>query len=381
MKKILCVLPRVTGGGAERFFITFLQHIDRSYYKPVVVLMCRGGGFDHEIPDNISVYTLQEMIKNIDRALPLGPLRYFRALKTVIRLEEPDAIISFGSLFNGAVAFSSHMANFKGPVILIEAVHESSEISKRHGFGKWGRKIFLRWTYPLSSAIVAVSSDVASDLRDHFGLTPQKLHVVYYGIDLKQVRTLSKELVVHPWLCGPHGYTIVACGRLVPQKGFGVLISAMSDLPDDVRLIIIGDGEEKIILEKQIQKLGLQGRIDLIGYDRNPYRYMARADLFVMPSLWEGFGIVLIEAMALGCAVIAADCPTGPREILGDGEYGILVRPGDPIALASGIQRLLSDKKLKVQQSSFARNRAEEFTAQRSVHTYIKLLSVLGEWK
>ena len=381
MKKILCIIPRITGGGAERFFITFLRHIDRTSYQTVAVLVQKGGGFDHEIPIDIPVYILNEEGKTLNMILPLGPLSYLSALINVMKTEKPDAILSFGSLFNGAVAIAAFIARISVPVVLNEVIHESSEISTHHGLSKWGRTLFLRWSYPLASTIIAVSNGVALDLHDHFGLSPKKIQTINHGIDLEQVRSLGRESVDHPWLSADRKeFVIVACGRFVPQKGFDILIAAMKEMPDNVRLILIGDGEKKDELAQQIKKFNLERKIDLVGYDRNPYRYMTKADVFVMPSLWEGFSALLLEAISLGCPLVVSDCPTGPRELIGDNECGILVSPGDPLSLANGIKKLLSDEELRKKLSIVAIKRAEEFSARKSVNAYINLLSKLGGW-
>jgi len=381
VKKILCILPQVTGGGAERFLITFLQHVDRSQYELALALVRRGGGFDHEIPVDVPVHVLTEQAISTKLLAPLGPCRYVFALLKVIRETKPDAILSFGSLLNGAVAFAGHLSKFPNPVVLIEATHESSEIARHHVLERWSRSLFLRWTYPLASQIVAVSEDLASDLRENFEIS-QGIHVIHYGINLEKIRTLAEEPVNHPWLCSErHDYIIVACGRLVAQKGFSFLIEAMKDVDKNIKLIIIGDGEDKAKLEIQIEKLKLEERVNLVGYDRNPYRYIAKADLFVMPSLWEGLPIALLEALVFGVPLIASDCPTGPRIILKDGDCGILVPPGDTQSLVTAINKVFSDKSLRAKISLSAKHRAEDFSVHNSLNTYTSLLSKLGKWE
>ena len=271
------------------------------------------------------------------------------------------------------------MSKFPNPLLLIEAIHESSEISQHNFLEKWSRTFFLRHTYPLASAIIAISEDVALDLRNNFSIK-QNVKVIHYGLDLEHIRALGSKTVEHKWLSHPREFsTIVACGRLVVQKGFNVLLDAMCEVEDSVKLILVGDGEERAALNKQIQRLKLQERIDLVGYDRNPYKYMAKADIFIMPSLWEGFGLVLLEAIALGIPVIASDCPSGPRVILNNGECGILVPPDDYYALATSINQLINDNQLK-QLTSAAFNRSEEFSAQKATKEYLNLFSIVGNW-
>ncbi len=264
--------------------------------------------------------------------------------------------------------------------MLIEAIHESSEMLHHRGLEKLSRTLFLKWTYPLATRVVAVSEDVASDLQDNFAIK-HNIHIIHNGIDLEKIRSLAEEPVNHPWLCSEQKeQVIVACGRLVPQKGFSVLIKAISEVSNDIKLILIGDGSEKLSLSKQIHQLGLQERVDLVGYDRNPYRYLAKSAIFIMPSLWEGLPIMLLEALSVGIPVIASDCPTGPRIILKNGECGMLVPANDSLAIANSITKLLLDKKLREQFSLAAKKRSEEFSAQKSVNSYLNLLSELGNW-
>jgi glycosyltransferase involved in cell wall biosynthesis len=380
LKKILCAIPQITGGGAERFLITFLQYVDRSKYDISVVLVKKGGGFDHEIPDDVSVHILTEQNVSSTILAPFGPLRYVPGLAKLLRENQPDAIISFGSLFNGAVALAADLSKYRQPVLLIEAVHESSEISRHHFFGKWLRTLFLRWTYPLASKVIAVSSDVAVDLAKNFGIS-QNIETIYYGIDLENIQSLAQEQINHAWFSEPRQYkVIVACGRLVEQKGFNILVEAMSNVTDDIKLILIGEGEKRAELENQIKQLQLDTRIELVGYKRNPFCYMSKADAFIMPSLWEGFGIILVEALAVGIPVISSDCPSGPRMILKDGECGILVPTGNPHALADSINKLLSTNELRASLQISAKERSEDFSAKSSVDAYFDVLSKLGKW-
>ncbi len=380
LKTILCVLPKVTGGGAERFLITFLKHIDRTQYNLAVVLARRGGGFDHEIPNDIPVYVLFERDISTKYLAPTGPFRYVPALTNVIKEINPDAIISFGSLLNGSVALAGKIANFKSPIVVIEAIHESSEIAQHNAVEKWMRSQFLGWTYKMVSAVVAVSEDIAIDLRKNFDIS-ENARVIHYGISLKDVRNLANEPVNHAWLNMNRKHkVIVACGRLVKQKGFNVLIEAMSKLSSEIKLILVGDGSEKDNLIQQISNLNLQGRIDLVGYDRNPYRYIAKSDAFVMPSLWEGLPIVLLEALSIGIPIIASDCPTGPKEILNNGECGLLVEANNSDLLAQAIEQLVFNASLSQKLSMCAIANSEKFAAEISTQNYLNLIADLGGW-
>jgi glycosyltransferase involved in cell wall biosynthesis len=137
---------------------------------------------------------------------------------------------------------------------------------------------------------------------------------------------------------------VLGVGRLTAQKAFGVLIEAFAHVRKSLpaRLLILGEGEERPMLEAQVRKLELEQDVRLPGFVSNPYPYMAHAALFVLSSRWEGLPTVLVEAMSLQTPVIATDCPSGPREILRDGQYGQLVPVEDANALARAIQNSLA---------------------------------------
>jgi len=179
----------------------------------------------------------------------------------------------------------------------------------------------------------------------------------------------------------PDAPLIVACGRLKALKGFSSLIDALAEVRKFIpaHLWIIGDGEQRSFLEKKIRRRGLEGCVRLLGFQQNPFKYMAAADLFVLSSRFEGFGNVIIEAMACGAPVVATDCPFGPGEIIKDGKNGILVAPDSTGALAEGMLRVLTDKELKKRLASGGATRSLDFDAKVITRAYEELfLHVAG---
>jgi glycosyltransferase involved in cell wall biosynthesis len=156
---------------------------------------------------------------------------------------------------------------------------------------------------------------------------------------------LAKTPLHHPWFKPKESPVILAAGRLTRQKDFPTLIQAFALVRPNfaARLIILGEGRDRTILQDLIVRLSLQDWIDLPGFVTNPYAYMKQADLFVLSSRWEGSPNVLTEAMALGLPVVATDCQSGPREILQEGRLGPLVPVGDSKALSQAMLRVLQD--------------------------------------
>jgi glycosyltransferase involved in cell wall biosynthesis len=176
----------------------------------------------------------------------------------------------------------------------------------------------------------------------------------------------SKRPFEHPWFRSGEPPVILGVGRLTGQKAFEVLIEAFAQVrkKQRARLIILGEGEQRSMVEALIKCLGLQADVELPGFVANPYPYMAHARLFVLSSRWEGLPTVLVEAMSLGTPVIATDCPSGPREILKNGLYGPLVQVDDPGALALAMQKSLANYRPCLPQESWKRFEMEFVTDQ-----------------
>ena len=164
--------------------------------------------------------------------------------------------------------------------------------------------------------------------------------------------------------------------RLVEQKGFDVLIKAFRLVGDrvDCRLIVVGDGPELPKLRELSVREGVSDRIDFVGMLANPLRFVARADLFVLSSRWEGLPTVLIEALACGCRIVATECPHGPDEILCGGKYGRLARVDDPVSLAEEIVVSLSGDAKDEDEMQFLRARSMDFSVEKCVDAYVRAI-------
>jgi glycosyltransferase involved in cell wall biosynthesis len=170
---------------------------------------------------------------------------------------------------------------------------------------------------------------------------------------------------------------IVSAGRLDTQKDYPTLIRAFDTLRRrrHVRLLILGEGPERAALTALIGELGREDDVALPGFVANPYPHIARAAVFALSSAWEGFGYVLVEALALGIPVVATDCPSGPAEILAGGRYGQLVPVGDVGSLARAIEAALDRPGADAE----SLERASAFTTERIVPQYLHMLGLHEE--
>lgn len=190
-------------------------------------------------------------------------------------------------------------------------------------------------------ALTCVSKDMVTQYRAIFGPTR---HIAVYNVIVdSDLHRKKRDPVDHPWFADTDVPVIISAGRLAPEKRFADLINAIKTMNESryVRLILLGDGPLRQELQTLIDELKLADRVQLLGFQDNPMKFFKRSRLFVLSSRVEGLPNVLVEAMACGCPVVSTNCPTGPREVLRDGEYGELVPVGSPPALAGAILRAL----------------------------------------
>ncbi len=233
----------------------------------------------------------------------------------------------------------------------------------------------IRKCYPLNDGFIPVSKSIGRDLVEGFNVPGEKVRVVYNPVVIPELIERSRAEADHPWLKEKDAPIILGVGRLAPQKDFSTLIRAFTRLrrTRKARLIILGEGSERPLLESLAKDSGVREDISLPGFDSNPYAFMSRADLFVLSSAWEGFGIVLVEALAAGLPVVAADCPGGPREILKDGRIGPLVPVGNPDAFCGAMLQTL-DAPLD---RGLLKKAAERFTAAACADGYLEALGFI----
>lgn len=227
--------------------------------------------------------------------------------------------------------------------------------------------------YPLNDGFIAVCTGIAQDLINVFKVPEHKIRVVYNPVVTPELLFDSKASVDHHWFDASGTPIILSAGRLEPQKDFPTLIRAFAIFlrQGNSRLVILGEGKERHNLQSLAVDLGIEKHVFLPGFVKNPYAFMARADLFVLSSAWEGFGNALVEALATGLPVVATDCPSGPREILQDGRYGPLVPVGDADALSLAMLQTL-DHPLA---TDILQSAAKPYTAATCADGYLKALA------
>ena len=313
------------------------------------------------------------------RSSSVRMIRAVRPLRRLIEREGPDALISVMDHANLAALRANRRSTASTRQVLCVQVAPSAQYGRR--LHPYDRLILfgLRRQYPKADKVIALSEGVKADL---LGLGPgaaDKVSVIpNAGLDERVLNGATESLggaVQRP----KQAKLIVACGRLSRQKGFVYLLRAFKKVKEEVaaRLWIVGEGELRRALEEEITRLDLNGCVRLLGFQENPFKYMAAADVFVLSSLWEGFGNVLVEAMACRTPIISTDCPYGPSEIIRHEHSGLLTPVADADALAYAIVRVLKDEGLSRRLVRNGVERARDFEAGAVAMKYAEVIEAV----
>lgn len=357
-KHVAFFLGSLSGGGAERIVLDLARALADKGQKVDLVLSRLRGGLVSEIPSSVRTIelgstgrvafmrTLFRLPPETWRTLvpfiirrPLKKIRSLPYLEHYLRTECPDILMASTNVPNLLAVWAGQLARGKTAIILkqdngfAQAIRNTTD-SLRLELPNLAR----RW-YGNAHAIVAVSEGVAQELSQISSSLGQRVHVIYNPIDLDRISALAEKELDHPWFQLGQPPVLLAAGRLHEQKDYPTLLRAfkMVRTKRTVRLAILGEGRERVRLDKLIRELAIDDAVDLLGFRMNPFVYMAKAAAFVLSSAWEGLANVLIEALACGCRVVSTDCQYGPAEILDKGRYGLLVPVGSPEALAAAI--------------------------------------------
>ena len=360
-KRIAIFLPNLTGGGAERVALTLAEQFIAQGHA-VDLVLARSCG------DLVPLVPPQARLIDLDA----GRLRHaLTGFWRYLRRERPDAVqVSMWPLT--VVGIIAHrMARSSARLVVSDHANFTVQFGRRKrrlGLIGWSMRLF----YPLADARVCVSDKLGDDLALISGLRRGCFPTIYNPIPRPPGRpsVAAEEL----------GWTgkerrILAVGNLKDQKNHALLLRAFAvvNRRQPANLLILGEGPLRPSLERQVGELGVGQCVSMPGYRLDPSPYYSSADLLVLSSDYEGFGNVLVEALAAGLPIVSTDCPSGPAEILEDGKWGQLVPVGNAQALAEAIE----DGLAKTFDAAALKARADEFRPEIAAQKYLALL--IGE--
>jgi glycosyltransferase involved in cell wall biosynthesis len=363
MKKLTILISFSGDGGVEKMMINLLRGlISQGVDIDLLVIKDRPPYFAR-VPEAVNVIKLG----------PGSAALCKKPLVNYLKTHQPEVLLAakHRALKLAIQAKQASEVNTR----IVGQIHSHTSESLKHKL--WIKRVIwlasMRKLYPRADSIISVSQGVADDIQRITRMDPHKLAVIYNPVVSDELTSLANQPVDHPWLNQPDGTAvIVAAGRFYLQKDFITLIKAFSLLSNQrpCRLIILGKGKLLGAYQALSKKLGISDDISFPGFIQNPYSYMARAQLFVLSSAWEGFGLVLAEAMAVGTPVVSTNCKSGPSEILMDNQFGKLTTVGDAQALATAMAETLDNPQSK----SLLQQACERFTIAHCTKQYIEQL-------
>ncbi|HBH25596.1 MAG TPA: glycosyl transferase [Cytophagales bacterium] len=364
--RIAIYIPSLRGGGAERVMVTLANAFVSSGYYVDLVVGKADGSYIKDVSEEVAIVDLDS--RRVTTSLP-GLVRYLRRAK-------PNALLSAMVHANIIAIFANYIA--RSEIRLV--VSEHNTLNSLLKTVSWLRRekwlpFAMRLMYPKTHGIVAVSKGVADELSMITNISREKIDVIYNPVVINySFPPHTNRITLHPWFGDDQPPVILSAGRLTPQKDFTTLIYAFAKLLTkyQARLVIMGEGEQRNALEQLIQKLNISDKILLPGFVDNPREWMQCSSLFVLSSSWEGFGNVILEAMACGLPIVSTDCPSGPAEILEQGVWGRLVPVGDFAGLAEAMYLTLHEES-----HPDVVLRASQFSVEKAANKYLTALGMM----
>ncbi|MEE4378143.1 MAG: glycosyltransferase [Candidatus Competibacteraceae bacterium] len=360
-RRIALLLQHGGDGGVERCFINLARgFVERGIATDLLIAERNTPFLGHLDPQVRLIH------------MPVAGSSSPRALANYIDQQQPQILLAAKDE-DCKLAITARTLSPRPRICLCASVNYSAQLAG-HGKGplrRWLRYKRLRQMFNQADTLICVSAGVAADLAMILGKRQQDLHVLPNPVVTPELTKLAKEPVHHPWFAEPHPPVILGVGRLGRIKNFSLLLRAFAVVHQqcEARLIILGEGRQRAQLTSLATQLGMAEAVDLPGFVENPLAFMARAAVFVLSSRWEGFGNVLVEALACGTPAVATDCPSGPAEILQAGKIGSLVPVDDPAALSKAILSCLANPP----QPETLRQAALRYSLENSCEAYLRV--------
>jgi glycosyltransferase involved in cell wall biosynthesis len=366
--RVLFCIGSMGGGGSERQLAGILRHLNREQFEPILYTVYRQGELLDEVPKDVPVFSFGDELR-VPRLNYPGRLFLMQArhLAGVIREQKIEAVYSRTYLMTLVACAAVKRAPVPWMTVEVADPKRALEdnVTRFLRIKKW----MLRRAYLRADRVLGNSEGVRRAIIDYYGLPENRVGTLYNYLDFDRLDRLAEESIT----LAPNRFHIVSAGRLQNQKGYIYLLEAADELVNqrsrkELQVHILGQGPLEKEFQTFIHEKGLTDHVILEGYQSNVCAWFSQCDLFCMPSLYEGMPNALLEAMACRVPVISTDCPSGPREILKDGEYGKLIPTADSDALAEAIEQGMDDADTQRDRTPLIRQYVEdEFSPERRI--------------
>jgi glycosyltransferase involved in cell wall biosynthesis len=363
LMKIAMFVPDMRGGGVERVRLLLAKEFLRNGHSVDLILLQEKGELLRRIPDGVNVVSLcATRVRN----------GYWGLVK-YLKNQNPDVLLASMWPLTSLAVLAARSVAFKGKVILSE--HSAlSRSPQGQGFSGLALRASLRLINGKASSVIGVSYGVIRDLHG-LGFRKDKGIVINNPVELSDEKNIPDEFLDHPWFKVEKERRLLSVGALKPAKDYPTLFRSILRLIEkgqEVKLLILGTGVLEKELKRQCDCMGLSDFIHFGGFVSDPAPFYRAAGLFVLSSAWEGFGNVIVEALAAGTPVISTDCSSGPAEILDNGRFGSLVPVGDDGSLACMIEKSLCLN----HDANILRKRAADFNSEKIANKYLEVFSL-----
>lgn len=363
--KISIFIPSMEGGGAERVVLNIANALSQHENSSVSLILSQAKGiYLDKISSNVRIIDLQSK----------RTMNSLYGLVKHLKQHNPDVLISAINHANIIAVIAKLFVKKDIKLILTQHTMLSHSVRSTNKLLTVTLFNLVKLTYPLASKIITVSKSIENDVINNVNVREDQIQTIYNPIMEDRILEQSLEKVHHDWFKSGSPPVILSVGRLNEVKDYPTLFKAFKILREkmDVRLLVLGEGALRENLTNLSHDLELKNDIQILGFVENPYKYMSRARVLAMSSLYEGFGNVLVEALACGTDIVSTNCPGGVSEILDNGRYGVLVPVGDVESLAKALFEVLN--KNQIISKSDKLKRALDFSIEKIVGDYTELI-------
>lgn len=359
-------------GGLEKVQVHLTEYLTRQGIK--TTLVARHFAQPVQAPSKKTIDTQECRGENL--------LHFFISLFRALKQHQPTHVITSANDISCLLAALKLLCFRQMKVIITQHLTVSPEIASAHGLRRLKLrtvKTAMRWLYPRADAIIAVSHGVAEDLSQQTGIDLSAITVIHNPVieDEASERQSEPSPELTAWK-HDEAPIIVFAGRLEAVKRVDILLQAFALIQPEsnAKLLILGEGSQLSALKQQANELAIANDVLFLGHHQQIAHLLEQSTVLVLPSDYEGFGNVLVEAMACGIQVIATDCPSGPAEILENGRYGQLIPTGSPTALSTALIKTLNAE-VHIPANEL-KARARHFTVSRAGKAYLDILKGHG---
>ena len=371
MQKITFLINSLSSGGAEKVLSVLANELIKQNFKVEIIFL-----------EKNEFYKLDKRVKKTYLSEFNGSENGFKKLlyililawrlKKYIKQNNINLIQSHIYRANYVNVLAKLFgAGHKAQIVNVGRVGRYKELGLNGKINLW----LIKWLYAKADLIISKAQGMQNDMQKLFNFQNKQI-VINNPYDIEKIQKLALEKV-DDFIFDKNKKYLISVGRLIKLKRNYEIIESLQKFPQNVELILLGDGEQKKYLIQSTKKLNLEDRVHFLGQVQNPYKYIKHSDIFVSCSESEGFPNVLVEAMICQTPVVSSDCVSGPREILGDNKYGLLFDVGDRENMVNNIKLLLDNDSLSDNLIQKAVKRAKDFEVSVIVDKYKKILKLI----